>query len=64
MSYPLIEEIRTIRRELAERFYNNLDRIVADLQQRQKESGRLLLSLQTRSATPLIDLGGYRGKTQ
>jgi hypothetical protein len=42
------EEIRAIRHELAARFDNDLDRIVADLQGQQQKSGREYLTLKKR----------------
>jgi hypothetical protein len=42
------EEIRAIRHQLAARFANDLDRIVADLQQQQARSGRKIISLPKR----------------
>ena len=42
------EEIRAIRHELAARFDNDLDRIVADLWRQQHESGREYITLPKR----------------
>ena len=42
------EEIRAIRHELAARFDNDLDRIVADLRRQQQESGREYITLPKR----------------
>ena len=42
------EEIRAIRHELAGRFDNDLDRIVADLRRQQQESGRVYITLPRR----------------
>lgn len=44
------DEIRAIRHELAARFDNDLDRIVADLRRRQEESGREYITLPKRPA--------------
>jgi len=43
------EEIRAIRHELAAQFDNDLDRIVADLQRQQRESGREYITLPKRT---------------
>lgn len=46
------EEIRAIRHELAARFGNDLDQIVADLQRQQQESGREYITLPKRPPRP------------
>lgn len=43
------EEIRAIRHKLAAQFDNDLDRIVADLQRQQRESGREYITLPKRT---------------
>jgi RNA binding exosome subunit len=43
------EEIRAIRHMLAAQFDNDLDRIVADLQRQQQESGREYIRLPKRT---------------
>lgn len=63
MSNPITEEIRAIRRKLAERFDNDLDRIVGDLQRRQGKTGRRLVALPKRTSTPPIALGGEASVT-
>ncbi|MEM9352545.1 MAG: hypothetical protein AAGA92_05990 [Planctomycetota bacterium] len=40
MTNPITTEIREARRRLADKFDNDLDRIVDDLQRKQRESGR------------------------
>jgi hypothetical protein len=50
MTNPITEEIRAIRHQLASRFNNNLDLIVADLQRQQHESDREIID---RSQQPL-----------
>jgi len=45
---PIVEEIRAIRHKLAAKFDNNLDRILADLRRREKESGRNYVTLPKR----------------
>jgi hypothetical protein len=40
MTNPITRQIRDIRHRLAEKFDNDLDRIVDDLQRQQRESGR------------------------
>jgi len=47
------EEIRAIRHALAEKFDNNLQRIVEDLRRQQRESGREYIRLPKR--TPLVN---------
>ena len=42
------EEIRAARHRLAAQFDNDLDRIVADLQRQQRESGRIYITLPRR----------------
>ena len=48
MSNPITDQIRAIRHELAAQFDNDLDRIVADLQRQQRESGRDYVELPRR----------------
>ena len=43
MTNPITKQIRESRHRLAARFDNDLDRIVDDLQRRQRESGRLVV---------------------
>ena len=40
MNNPTTQEIRDIRHRLADRFDNDLNAIVADLQRQERESGR------------------------
>ncbi len=47
------DEIRAIRHELAARFDNDLSRIVEDLRQQQRASGRVYIQLPKRS--PSVD---------
>lgn len=47
---PITEEIREIKRSLARKFDNDLDRIGADLRRREKESGRAFARLPKRSS--------------
>lgn len=42
------DEIRAIRHELAAKFDNDLDRIFADIQRQQRESGRVYVQLTPR----------------
>ena len=44
----ITDDIRAVRRSLAEKFNNDLDLIVADLQRQQRESGRKYLTLPKR----------------
>lgn len=43
MPNPITTEIRAIRHRLAAEFDNDLDRIFADLQRKEKESGRVVI---------------------
>jgi hypothetical protein len=43
MTNPITQEIREIRHRLAAEFDNDLDRIVADLQRKERESGRVVI---------------------
>jgi hypothetical protein len=43
MTNSITQQIRESRHRLAARFDNDLDRIVDDLQRRQRESGRLIV---------------------
>jgi len=43
MTNPITAEIREIRQQLAAVFDNDLDRIVADLQRKERESGRVVI---------------------
>ncbi len=43
MINPITEEIREIRHKLAAQFDNDLDRIFADLQRKERESGRVVV---------------------
>lgn len=45
MNDPIVEEVRKARSEHAAQFDNNLERIVADLQSRQKRHGSRLVRL-------------------
>ncbi len=69
MSNPITDQIRAIRHELAAQFDNDLDRIVADLQRQQRESGRDYIELARReprisaSTNQALDRSGQpRGK--
>ncbi len=43
MTNPITEEIREIRHRLAAQFGNDLDRIFADIQRKEQESGRVVV---------------------
>jgi len=45
----IVEEVRRIRDELAARFNYDLDAIVRDLQEKQRRSGRKIVSLAMKS---------------
>jgi hypothetical protein len=46
---PIVEEVRRVRQEHAERFDFDLRRIAADLIEKQKQSGRKLVSYPAKS---------------
>lgn len=48
MRDPIVEEIRRIRREHAERFGFDLDAIFEDLKQNERKSNRKIVSLKPR----------------
>jgi len=52
MHDPIVEEIRATRHELAERFDNDLSRIIADVRRQEEESGREYISLPPRPPKP------------
>lgn len=56
----ITDEIRAIRHELAGRFHNDLDRIIADLQKQQRESGRQYIQLPSDRSARII---GRRTRT-
>lgn len=45
---PIVEEIREIRHRLAAKFDNDIERIFADLRERQAASGRKIVKLPKR----------------
>ncbi len=51
---PITEEIRSIRRSLAEKFDNDVSRILADLRQREASSERQFIRLPKRPARPVM----------
>jgi hypothetical protein len=57
---PIVEEIRTYRRQLAEQFGNDVHKICEDIRQRERDSGREYVSLPPRppisTAIPVIPL--------
>ena len=57
MLNPITEEIRRIRRELAARFDDDLDRIVDDLLRQQAESGREYVRLPKRDPRSVRSTG-------
>lgn len=57
MTNPITEEIRAIRHHLAAEFDNDLNRIVADLQRKEKASGREVIDRRSErlAAKPTAD---------
>jgi hypothetical protein len=53
MRDPIVEEIRRIRREHAEKFNFDLDAIFEDLKQSQRQSGRKVVTLEPRRPKPV-----------
>ncbi len=51
MNNPITNEIRDIRHRLAAAFDNDLDRIFADLQRKERESGRVVIDRRGSRAT-------------
>jgi len=51
MNNPITDEIRDIRHRLAAAFDNDLDRIFADLQRKERESGRVVIDRRGERAT-------------
>lgn len=49
---PIVEEVRRIRDEYARSFNYDLEAIVRDLQEKQKQSGRKYVKLPPRPAKP------------
>ncbi len=49
---PITEEIRTIRRELAAQFGNDLSRILWDVRRREASDGRTYVTLPKRTPLP------------
>jgi len=54
MRDPIVEEIRRIRREHAERFGFDLDAIFEDLKQKERNSNRKIVSLKPRPVKPAL----------
>jgi hypothetical protein len=50
---PIVEEIRQLRLQYAARFGHDLKAICQDLRERQKKSGRKVVTLPPRPARPL-----------
>jgi hypothetical protein len=42
---PIVEEVRKVRQKHAAKFNNDIDAILADLHEQEKQSGRKLVSL-------------------
>ena len=53
MRDPIVEEIRRIRREHAEKFNFDLDAIFEDLKEAQRKSGRKAVALEPRRPSPV-----------
>jgi hypothetical protein len=54
MTNPITEEIRTIRHQLAAKFENKLDLIVADLLRQQQNSDREIVDRSQHSSNPSL----------
>jgi hypothetical protein len=50
---PIVDEVRKARDELARRFNYDLDALCADLQQKQAQSGRKVVSFPPKRPTPV-----------
>ena len=55
---PIVEEIRKLRHEYAAKFNYDIKAIGDDLRQRQKKSGRKVVSLPPRPAKKLVETDG------
>lgn len=55
---PIVEEIRQYRQEYAARFNHDLKAICRDLRERQKKSGRKVVSLPPRPAAKQVTTDG------
>jgi hypothetical protein len=60
---PIVEEVRRLREEYAAQFNHDLKAVCGDLRERQKESGRKIVSLAPKRA-PRINLAANRRKTR
>ena len=54
---PIVEEVRRIREEYARQFNYDLERICRDLREREKASGRKMVSRSPRRPAP-VSVGG------
>jgi hypothetical protein len=57
---PIVAEVRKARDEYARRFNYDLDAICKDLQQRQSESGRSVVSFPPKRPKPIVASRGDR----
>jgi len=64
LSDPITEEIRSIRRELAAQFDNDVSRILADVRQREASDERNYVTLPKRPAGPQMAEQRAAGKRQ
>ena len=52
---PVVEETRKIREQYASQFNHDIDAIYKDIQQRQAQSGKKLVSLPARKPSKVFD---------
>ena len=52
---PIVEEIRKFREQYASQFNHDIDAIYKDIQQRQAQSGKKLVSLPVRKPSKVFD---------
>ena len=60
---PIVEEIRQCRQEYAARFNHDLKAICRDLRERQKKSGRKVVSLPSRPVSMRVKVNKHRWGT-
>jgi len=55
MKDPIVEEIRKLREQYASQFNHDIDAIYDDIQQRQVQSGKKLVSLPARKPSKVLN---------
>jgi len=63
MTNPITQQIRDIRHRLAEKFDNDLDRIVDDLQRQERQSGRQLVDRSKHATNQALNASGRSRRT-